>query len=295
MKQCEYCSVDHDGSYGSGRFCSLSCRQSFISKTSRTLEVIEKIKKKLTKKSVEFKSICECCQKEFSFQRKEGSSFVKKFCGTFCARSFSTKTKRKEINEKIRETLKNKDSWRNKPRLPILEKECSQCKESFNTKKENRKFCCKKCSHLFSKTNANSKEKIRTARLKEIEKGNVGYGLKTEYNGIRCDSALEYTFLKWYLQQYPEVKIERFKGFLEGEGIKYQPDFIIDNKIIVEVKYTAPYIGEKLSKKWKTYLSTQEAKKKLLSKYEHLWITEKDVGSKLYRQCIREIKTQKAV
>jgi len=129
--------------------------------------------------------------------------------------------------------------------------------------------------------------------LKEIEKGNVGYGIKTEYDGIRCDSALEYAFLKWYKTTHPEAKIERFKGYLEGEGIKYQPDFIIDDKIIVEVKYTTPYIGEKLSEKWKTYVSSQEAKKKLLLEKEYLWITEKDIGGKFYRQCLKEIKDQK--
>lgn len=54
-------------------------------------------------------------------------------------------------------------------------------------------------------------------------------------------------------------------------------------------------IGDKLSEKWKTYVSTQEAKKKLLFEKEHLWITEKDIGRKFYRQCIKEIKVLKAV
>ena len=73
------------------------------------------------------------------------------------------------------------------------------------------------------------------------------------------------------------------------------PDFIIDDKIIVEVKYTISYVGEKLSEKWKTYVSSQEAKKKLLSNQEHLWITEKDIGSKFYRECLKEITASKAV
>ena len=30
--KCENCGNEHDGSYGSGRFCSLHCRKSFIAK-----------------------------------------------------------------------------------------------------------------------------------------------------------------------------------------------------------------------------------------------------------------------
>ena len=30
--KCEYCGKEHDGSYGSGRFCSLHCRKSYIAK-----------------------------------------------------------------------------------------------------------------------------------------------------------------------------------------------------------------------------------------------------------------------
>lgn len=292
---CECCEQQHDGKYGSGRFCSFKCRQTFISKKANTSEINEKRRNKLTKKLIEVKSLCECCKKEFSFQQKEGSSCIKRFCSTFCARSFSTKSKRKEINEKVRKTLAGKDAWRNRPRLSLEEKFCEYCKVSFLTKRKHKKFCSISCGAKFHNQNPAIIEKLRSARIKEIEKGNVGYGIKTEYNGIRCDSALEYAFLKWYLAQYPNSKIERFKGYLEGECVKYQPDFIIDDKIIVEVKYTTPYIGDKLSEKWKTYVSTQEAKKKLLSNQEHLWITEKDIGYKFYRQCLEEIKKSKAV
>ena len=30
--ECENCHKEHDGSYGSGRFCSLHCRKSYIAK-----------------------------------------------------------------------------------------------------------------------------------------------------------------------------------------------------------------------------------------------------------------------
>jgi len=233
---------------------------------------------------------CECCE-----QQHDGKYGSGRFCSKTCSRRFSTKSKRKEINEKIKKSLSGKDLWRNRPRLILEEKFCAYCKASFSTKKKHQKFCTHNCAIKSQHEDPETIEKWRSSRLKEIEKGNIGYGIKAEYNGIRCDSALEYAFLKWYLGQYPNAKIKRFKGYLEGEGIKYQPDFIIDDKIIVEVKYTSPYIGDKLSEKWKTYVSTQEAKKKLLSNQEHLWITEKDIGYKFYRECLKEIKASKVV
>jgi len=220
---------------------------------------------------------------EYCGQQHEGTYGSGRFCSSQCSRGFSTKSKRLEINEKIKKKLT----------LEPLQKTCKECSTIFTTKAKAKKFCCHKCAAKFNNANPTVKEKLRVARIKEIEKGNVGYGIKTEFEGIRCDSALEYAFLKWYKTSHPEAKIKRFKGYLQGEGVKYQPDFIINDTIIVEVKYTSPYIGEKLSEKWKTYLSSQLAKKNLLSTHEFMWITEKDIGVQFYRECIAEIKKQK--
>jgi hypothetical protein len=219
---------------------------------------------------------CEYCN-----QQHDGTYASGRFCSSQCSRGFSTKSKRAEINEKIKKKLTKAH----------FDKQCKNCLETFKTKCRTKKFCSHQCSAIFNNADPSIKEKLRVARLREIEKGNVGYGIKAEFEGIRCDSALEYAFLKWYKESHPSAKIERFKGFLEGEGIKYQPDFVIDDKIIVEVKYTSPYIGQKLSEKWKSYLSTQEAKKKLLKDHQFLWVTEKDIGIKFYRKCIEEIKS----
>jgi len=44
MKTCENCGNDHDGSYGSGRFCSSKCSRGFSTKAKRK-EINEKLKK----------------------------------------------------------------------------------------------------------------------------------------------------------------------------------------------------------------------------------------------------------
>ena len=47
---CENCKKEHDGSYGSGRFCSRSCANA----RNRTLEVKEKTSKSLKLKYIEY-------------------------------------------------------------------------------------------------------------------------------------------------------------------------------------------------------------------------------------------------
>lgn len=46
MKTCENCGREHDGSYGSGRFCSTKCSRGFSTKAKRQ-EINEKVSKKL--------------------------------------------------------------------------------------------------------------------------------------------------------------------------------------------------------------------------------------------------------
>jgi len=87
---CENCGNHHDGSYGSGRFCSLKC-----------------------------------------------------------ARAFSTKSKRKEINEKVSKTLKENGPW-NKGTSILLTKKCIVCGDLFKTKDTKygrvKKCCGSNCS-----------------------------------------------------------------------------------------------------------------------------------------------------
>ena len=48
MKKCENCSKDHDGLYGSGRFCSKECARGFSTKEKRS-EINEAVSKTLRK------------------------------------------------------------------------------------------------------------------------------------------------------------------------------------------------------------------------------------------------------
>lgn len=51
MKTCENCGCEHDGTYGSGRFCSTKCSRAFSTKAKRQ-EINEKVSNTLTGRSL---------------------------------------------------------------------------------------------------------------------------------------------------------------------------------------------------------------------------------------------------
>ncbi len=62
---CENCSSTHDGSYGSGRFCSVKCSRGFSTKSKRT-EINRKVSLKLKKTVEPLELICEVCTNTFT-------------------------------------------------------------------------------------------------------------------------------------------------------------------------------------------------------------------------------------
>lgn len=91
---------------------------------------------------------CECCNKEHNGNYGSG-----RFCSRKCARSFSTKAKRKEINEKVSKKLKG--TTRSK-KLKLV---CKECGKEFIVKYSNRKqqTCSNACRHKF-RYNKNNKK-----------------------------------------------------------------------------------------------------------------------------------------
>lgn len=53
---CETCNVEHDGTYGSGRFCNLKCAKSFSSRSKRK-EINQKVSERLRGRPSPFKGI----------------------------------------------------------------------------------------------------------------------------------------------------------------------------------------------------------------------------------------------
>ena len=112
---CENCKKEHDGVYGSGRFCSLGCsrvrhnvwtteqkqRQSVKLKNSEKAKRVSELRRKSPQQPIQ--GICEKCGVEHNGKYASG-----RFCSSFCSHSFSTKKNRKKINKKISKTIKQK-------------------------------------------------------------------------------------------------------------------------------------------------------------------------------------------
>lgn len=101
--------------------------------------------------------ICENCEKEH-----DGTYGSGRFCSTKCSRGFSTKSKRKEINEKVSKSLYGRGNGR-KTYLKI----CPECNKEYSNCRKIQVFCSAKCSSISLKT----KEKIRNAQLKLVKEG----------------------------------------------------------------------------------------------------------------------------
>lgn len=83
MKECENCGEQHEGSYGSGRFCSSKCARGFSTKSKRK-EINEKVSGKL-KTSYDIVLICKQCLNEFTIN---SSRKTQECCSRKCASIF---------------------------------------------------------------------------------------------------------------------------------------------------------------------------------------------------------------
>lgn len=177
---------------------------------------------------------CKACGKKYFIAwTKSGYS---DFCSSKCSRSFSTKIKREEINEKV--SLKFKEKH-----LPVYEqkyydnpKYCLNCKKIIPYIRRKCKTCGKKCeTEILSKKAKNllKEGKLNTGGyFKNSSRGRCGY-----YQGIWCDSTYELAFLIYNLEHNVSIKRceEYFTYTSNGKQHKYFPDFIIGDEII-EIK-----------------------------------------------------------
>lgn len=156
--KCERCGIEHDGSFGSGRYCSRAC-----------------------------------------------------------ANSRGTRTK--EVREKISNSLKGTVSW-NKGNKQRVRKVCKHCGSVFeDTPKGSRKFCSKSCANKGQDRYGQGGYREGSGRSKS------GY-----YKGVYCGSTYELVWVIYRLDN--NLPVNRFDGFIEGNGIRYYPDFVEGNHII---------------------------------------------------------------
>ena len=106
---CENCGKEHDGSFGTGRFCSNSCLKSFSSRKNRketnrkiSLSILER--RNFIKLKTDFTvRYCKDCHKKLGFRNKTG------YCRS-CYRKFHVEHTPESI-EKQRQKMKGRKRW----------------------------------------------------------------------------------------------------------------------------------------------------------------------------------------
>lgn len=102
--RCESCNSNHDGKYGSGRFCSLKCAKGFSTKNKRE-EINKKVSKKMRGRGAGLVSlICPNCECGFEDRIKK----KRKFCSIRCARLYNGTTQ--ETKNRLRQIMLEKVS-----------------------------------------------------------------------------------------------------------------------------------------------------------------------------------------
>lgn len=95
MYICENCQKEHNGTFGSGRFCSNKCAKGFSTKAKRSL-INEKVSKK-RKENIHLPVIKQChqCHEEFKIEWRKR---YQNFCSRSCSSKFHANTpERKKI------------------------------------------------------------------------------------------------------------------------------------------------------------------------------------------------------
>jgi hypothetical protein len=177
--------------------------------------------------------VCENCNCEH-----DGSFASGRFCTKKCAKSFSTKNNRNEINKKISKSL-------SKNKFEPIKRKCKECSKEFiihEFRRRNKLFCCRSCASKFNISKAivkNTGNKERGKKISEKRKQLFKSG----------DLSITGGTTKWY--DYKDIRVQ---GTYELRTCKILDKWKEQGKI-KDWEYTndrITYVG--LDKKEHTYL-----------------------------------------
>jgi len=182
------------------------------------------------------KHICEYC----SFEH-DGKYATGRFCSSKCAKGFSTKAKRKEINEKVSKTIKNKLANGERVGFALLSnkivKICPVCKLKFKVTKARSKqmHCSANCKNNSIEYRKKLSESLK-GKVGGYRKGS-GRGKSGWYKNYWCDSSWELAWVIYNLEH--NISFERNKKYYyykwNNKQLKYFPDFVRGEELI-EIK-----------------------------------------------------------
>lgn len=237
--KCERCEKTHDGSFGSGRFCSKKCactvvwsdemrrKHSESMKNSvKASEAQKQVKEENRKRKENHEYTCERCGKKVIGLYGSG-----RFCSKQCANS-RVWTDDQKLNHKQRMSSSQKVLESNKSRkVERIKKTCLTCNTKFLVvpSENKRKFCSRECFNLSP---------IKSNNAGGYRQGS-GRGKSGWYKNYYCDSTYELVWVIFHIDH--NIQFERnttgFEYAYRGKIRKYYPDFyLIGTNEYVEVK-----------------------------------------------------------
>lgn len=230
------CPNEHDGSYGSGRFCSLKCRRHY-SVIASAKTAIERGHKHSPK----------------NFKAKPAKYGTWK-CDV-CGEILETRRKKYDHMKNFHPAHPRGRSW-NKG----LTKETSTIIANSSVAIKERMARAIKNELKIGRGKTPEREALRRKHLSEAMKNNPraggvrpgsGIGKHGWYRGYWCDSSWELAMVIFWLEHNIEFHRckETFDYVLDGKHHTYHPDFQLASGEIVEVK------GRETTKEWKAKLS----------------------------------------
>lgn len=209
--------------------CGLEIDSRSVSKHKNSERCKRRVKKQ---KRIQKSKLCENCGE--NVVRDYSKSSNGKFCSLSCARSYATKEKREEINERVSKKLSGKtysertyNGERSGREKEGWYKECPICKEEFYVTecKKDKIFCSRECYN----------EDLGNYEYCEKNIGSGGYRENSTirhsciYQGQKMDSGAERRFaelldendIEWNKNSSESYE---YKG-VEGKEREYYPDF----------------------------------------------------------------------
>lgn len=143
---CENCGKEHEGVYGSGRFCSHSCQASY---TNKHRKLSNETKKKISESihNLAKPKTCKICQKQFI--KGEGYNFSRVFCSEECHKKYLLNKTFYDSLNKTEEQLKQQHDIR----VTIGKKSAAIQAETRRSKNE--KYFCELCESYFNNVTHN--------------------------------------------------------------------------------------------------------------------------------------------
>ena len=258
---CENCGKEHDGSYGSGRFCSYSCKQSYAShkvnidafKKSHNCEYcgayILGTKSLLSHYTV--------CPNKNHIPGRKGNKVYNWIC-SICGEKLESRQKlRNHRSTHLESELKSDASISHSNTKGDFY--CKFCGRHSTTKSGNtnhEKFCKSNPNReVFVGRPVSEETKRKISLTCSINKKSGGYrigsgvGKSGWYKGFWCDSSWELAYVLYNLDHNIDFKrnTEKFPYTFEGKVHYYIPDFI-ENDLFIEIKgYHSEQVDAKLN------------------------------------------------